>query len=292
MKLKCALTAGALALLPIAAQAQSPRIEFEVASVRPFSIAPQANDASVTLGLRMDGAQVRIGGLTMRDLLSMAYRVKLYQLNGPEWIATERYDINAKLPAGVSPEKLPEMVQSLLTDRFGIRMHREQKEMPVFALLLGKPPLRLQELAIDPNAAPPTSVQVTGTGSAAGIAVNLGNGSSYTLAGGKFAAKKVNAAAIAAVLERFTDRPVIDSTNLKGTYDFEFAVMPDDMQTLMIRAAINAGVQLPPQALRLLDNGGNPLESAADQLGLKLDSRKMPVEIIVIEQISKAPTDN
>ena len=85
---------------------------------------------------------------------------------------------------------------------------------------------------------------------------------------------------------------MIDSTDLKGTYDFEFAVTPDDMQTLMIRAAINAGVQLPPQALRLLDNGGNPLEGAADQLGLKLESRKMPVEIVVIDQISKTPTDN
>ena len=292
MKLLYALAAGILALHPAPAQAQSPTIEFEVASVRPFSIAPQANDASVTLGLRMDGAQVRIGGLTMRDLLSMAYRVKLYQLNGPEWIATERYDINAKLPADVSPDKLPEMMQALLTDRFGIRLHHEKKEMPVFALLLGKPPLRLKEIVIDPNAAPPTSVQVTGTGSAAGIAVNLGNGSSYTLAGGKFEAKKVDAAAIAAVLERFTDRPVMDSTDLKGTYDLEFGVTPDDMQTLMIRAAINAGVQLPPQALRLLDNGGNPLENAADQLGLKLESRKMPVDIVVIDQISKTPTEN
>jgi uncharacterized protein (TIGR03435 family) len=240
----------------------------------------------------MDGAQVRITGLTMRDLLGMAYRVKLYQLTGPEWMSTERYDINAKLPQGVSPEKLPEMVQSLLSDRFGIRMHREKKEMSVYALVAGKPPLKLKDSRVDPDAPPPTSVQVTGTGSAAGVAVNLGNGSSYTLGGGKFEAKKVNAAGMAAVLERFTDRPVMDLTELKGTYDFEFPVTTDDMQTLMIRAAINAGVQLPPQALRLLDNGGNPLEGAAEQLGLKLESRKMPVEIIVVDQIQKTPTDN
>jgi uncharacterized protein (TIGR03435 family) len=240
----------------------------------------------------MDGAQVRIGGLTMRDLLASAYRVRLYQLSGPDWIATERYDINAKLPAGVSPEKLPEMLQSLLEDRFGIRVHREKKEMPVYALLAGKAPLRLKESVIDPNALPPTAVQVTGTGSAAGVAVNMGNGSTYTLGGGKFEAKKVNAAGMASVLERFTDRPVMDMTELKGTYDFEFPVTPDDMQTLMIRAAINAGVQLPPQALRLLDNGGNPLEGAAEQLGLKLESRRMPVEIIVVDQVQKTPTDN
>jgi uncharacterized protein (TIGR03435 family) len=279
-----------LASAAVLAQAPAAKVEFEVASVRPYSI--NQADSSVTLGVRMDGAQVRIVGLTMRDLLAMAYRVKLYQLTGPDWIATERYDINAKLPAGVSPEKMPEMVQSLLSERFGVRLHREQKEMPVYVLLVGKPPLRMKESVIDPNAPPPTAVQVTGTGSAAGVSVNLGNGSSYTFAGGKFEAKKVNSGTIAAVLERFTDRPVMDRTELKGTYDFEFTVTPEDTQTLMIRAAINAGVQLPPQALRLVDNGGNPVETGAEQLGLKFDSRRMPVEIIILDQVSKAPTDN
>jgi len=279
-----------LASAAVLAQAPAAKVEFEVASVRPYSI--NQADSSVTLGVRMDGAQVRIVGLTMRDLLAMAYRVKLYQLTGPDWIATERYDINAKLPAGLSPEKMPEMVQSLLSERFGVRLHREQKEMPVYLLLVGKPPLRMKESVIDPNAPPPTAVQVTGTGSAAGVSVNLGNGSSYAFAGGKFEAKKVNSGTIAAVLERFTDRPVVDRTELKGTYDFEFTVTPEDTQTLMIRAAINAGVQLPPQALRLVDNGGNPVETGAEQLGLKFDSRRMPVEIIILDQVSKAPTDN
>jgi uncharacterized protein (TIGR03435 family) len=291
--MKTALAAigmGLLASATVPAQAPEPRVEFEVASVRPFSMT-QA-DSSVTLGLRMDGAQVRIAGLTMRDLLAMAYRVKLYQVSGPEWIATERYDINAKLPAGVSPEKMPEMVQALLSERFGVRLHREKKEMPVYALLVGKSPLRLKDSVIDKNAPPPTSVQVTGTGSAAGVSVNLGNGSSYTFAGGRFEAKKVTAGAIAAVLERFTDRPMLDLTELKGTYDLDFTVTPEDEQTLMIRAAINAGVQLPPQALRLVDNGGNPVEFGAEQLGLKLDPRRMPVEIIVLDQLSKLPTDN
>ena len=276
---------------PIArAQTADQKIEFEVATVRPFSIA-QA-DGPVTLGATIDRAQVRMIGLTMRDLLGMAYRVKPYQINGPDWMATERYAINAKLPSGASPEKLPEMTQTLLADRFGLKIHREQKEMPVYAMLVGKPPLNLKESAIDPNAAPPKAVEVSGTGSAQGIAVNLGNGSSYTFAGGKFEAKKVNAATIAAVLERFTDRPIVDLTELKGSYDLAFSVTPEETQTLMIRAAVAAGVQLPPQALQLLDSGGNPLIGAAEQVGLKLDSRRMPVEIIVIDQIQKTPIDN
>ena len=279
----------ALATPCVYAQAPEPKVEFEVASVRPFSI---AQDGPITLGATIDRAQVRLVGLTMRDLLGMAYRVKPFQLNGPDWIGTERYFINAKLPSGVSAEKLPEMVRALLNDRFGLRIHRDKKEMPVYALLVGKPPLKLTERVVDPNAPPPETVQVTGTGSAQGIAVNMGNGSSYTFAGGKFSAKKFNSSDIAAVLERFTERPMVDLTELKGTYDFEFVVTPEETQTLMIRAAIAAGVQLPPQALQLADNGGNPLEGAVEQLGLKLDSRRMPIEIIIIDQIQKTPTDN
>jgi uncharacterized protein (TIGR03435 family) len=291
MTLLPALAVAALALGPAQTPAPAaPRVEFEVATVRPVTAA-QAADGSVTLGFKMDGAQMRVG-LPMRDLLSIAYRVKAYQIIAPEWVTSERFDINAKIPAGVSPEKMPEMLQSLLSDRFGIRLHREKKEMPVYALLMGKPPLRMRESVINPNEPPPAAVAVTGTGSAAGVSVNLGNGSYYSFMLGKFEAKKFNADTIAVSLERYVDRPVMNLTDLKGTYDFEFTVTPEDNQTLMIRAAINAGVKLPPQALQLLDNGGNPLESAAEQLGLKLDSRRMPVEVIVIDQISKTPTEN
>lgn len=288
MKQLAALVVAALAVAP-AAHAQE-KFEFEVASVKPFSIGQ--TDGPVTLGAHIDGAQARLVGLTMRDLLAMAYRVKIYQLSGPDWMASERYDISAKMPAGVPPDKLPEMTQSLVAERFGLKMHREKKEMPVYALLLGKPPLRLKDSVIDPNAPPPTSFTSTGTGSAQGVAINLGNGSSFSFAGGKFEAEKVTAPQIAGVLERFSDRPVMDLTDLKGTYDFEFNVSPEETQTLMIHAAVAAGVQLPPQALRLLEGGGNPIESGAEQLGLKLDSRKMAVEIIVIDQIQKTPTDN
>jgi uncharacterized protein (TIGR03435 family) len=289
MKQLYAVVAGLLTLAPLAGQAQD-KLEFEVASVKPFSIAQ--TDGSVTLGAKIDGAQVRMVGLTMRDLLSSAYRVKVYQINGPDWVSTERYDINAKLPSGVPPEKLPEMLDSLLKERFGLRMHREKKEMPVYALIIGKPPLKLTEIVVDKNAPAALGVEVSGTGSANGVSVNMGNGSSYSLGGGKFTAKKVSTPTIAAVLERFTDRPVMDLTDLKGLYDFEFSVTPEEMQTMMIRAAIAAGVQLPPQALRLLDNGGNPILDTVEQVGLKLESRRMPVEVIVVDQVQKTPTDN
>jgi len=215
----------------------APRVEFEVATVRPVT-ATQAADGSVTLGFKMDGAQVRVT-LPMRDLLAIAYRVKAYQIIAPEWVTSERFDINAKIPAGMAPGKMPEMLQALLNDRFGIRLHHEQKEMPVYALVMGKPPLRMRESVADSDAPPQAAVAVTGTGSAAGVSVNLGNGSYYSFMGGQFEAKKFNADAIAGALERYVDRPMFNLTGLTGTYDFEFTVTPEDNQTLMIRAAIN-----------------------------------------------------
>src|SRR3954470_22650076 len=113
MKLLCLSAVALLVATSASAQTPTPKLEFEVASVKPFSINTNGVD-SVTLGAKVDGAQVRMVGLTMRDLLASAYRVKLYLVMGPEWMATERYDINAKIPEGVSPEKLPEMLQALL----------------------------------------------------------------------------------------------------------------------------------------------------------------------------------
>jgi uncharacterized protein (TIGR03435 family) len=289
------VSAAVIALLVgVQAQAQAPgkKLEFEVASVRPSS--KEMRDAApVTLGLRMDGSQARIGALTLRDYIAMAFRIKSYQVLGAEWIATERFDVNAKLPEGSTVDQIPAMVQSLLSERFALKFHREPKDLPVYALVVGKPPLKLKESRIDPDASAPTpGVNISATGSAAGVAVNLGNGSYYTFAGGKFEGKKIAGRVLADVLERYTDRPILDATNLKGSYDFSFAVTPEDYQSLLIRAAVNSGVFLPPQALRLLDNGGDPLGDALAQLGLKLESRTAPVDLLIVDQILRTPTDN
>ena len=291
MKIICAFGVAMLASSLALAQAPEPKLEFEVASVRKSETNPAADNA-VALGLRMDGAQARIGRLTLRDYIGMAWRVKTYQILGPDWLGTERFDINAKLPAGATADQIPRMLQSLITERFGLKFHREPKEMPVYALMIGKPPLKLKDSVIDPNAPVQTGVAISASDSAAGVSVNMGNGSSYTFAGGKFDGRKIDGRILADVIERYTDRPVTDATGLKGTYDFNFEVTPEEYQTLLIRAAVNSGVVLPPQALRLLDNGGDPLGSAVEQLGLKLDSRKVPVDLLVVDQVLKTPIDN
>jgi uncharacterized protein (TIGR03435 family) len=277
-----------LALLACTAvRAQSPRLEFEVASIHPSSTATSNG------GVRMDGAQVHYAGFPFREYVARAYRVRVSQVIGPDWMSSERFDLDAKLPDGSTPAQLPDMLQALLIERFALKQHREQKEMPMYALVLGKPPLRLKESARDPDATQRNEalVNVTVSVGAAGTAVDLGHGSSYTLGGGKFDAKRMTAEMLASTLERLCDRPVVNMTGLTGTYDLVFEISPEDSQVIGIRAAVNAGVRLPPQALRLLDTG-NPLIVAVEQLGLKLDARKAPVEVLVVDEARRTPVEN
>ena len=97
----------------------------------------------------------------------------------------------------------------------------------------------------------------------------------------------------AEVLTRFVDRPVIDRTALTGTYDVVLDIAPDDYTPLIIRSAINAGVTLPPQALRLLDNANtDPLSGPLRDVGLTLESSKALLKVVVVDAISRTPTEN
>ena len=101
-------------------------------------------------------------------------------------------------------------------------------------------------------------------------------------------------ASLAATLERFLDRPVVDMTDVKGSYDFSVEVTAEDYRAMLIRSAVVAGVVLPPDVLRLLDGSSSP-ESLFDglaKLGLKLDARKAPLDVLVVESALKTPTEN
>ena len=268
-----------------------PSPKFEVAAIRPSQ--PAGTDR-VDVGVHVDGAQLRYVSIPIRDYIARAYRMKLYQVTGPDWLTTERFDLNAKLPAGSTPEQIPEMLQALLEERFQIKLHREKKELPVYALMIGKLPLKIQESVADPSApASKGTSNVTATGSADGVSVDLGNGSYYTFNGGKFEVKKVSMDMLARQLERYVDRPILDMTDLKGIYDLNFAVTPEDYQTMLIHAAVNAGMMLPPQAIQFMDNGSiASLLDGLQQLGLKMDARKAPLDVLVVDQLSKTPTEN
>ena len=274
--------------------AQSPAgPQFEVASIRPSAPLGQGE---VNVGVHIDGAQVRAVSLTLRDYLSIAYQVKAPLISGPDWTSSERFDISATLPAGSSTDQLSEMFQALLAERFKVKLHRDKKEFPVYALLVGKGPLKLKEVppdSKDDSAEPKGTVSIAGGGSAAGVGVNLGHGSSWSFVPNRFEGKKLSMAQFAVNLERFADRPIVDVTGLKGQYDFGFDISPDDYRPMLIRSAISAGVVLPPQAMHLLDNTSSAsLADAVAQTGLKLEPRKAPLDVLIVDEASKTPTAN
>jgi uncharacterized protein (TIGR03435 family) len=271
------------------AQAAPARPEFEVASIKPSTVAPAG--AQVHVGVQIDGAQVHCTYLSVKDYIRIAYKVKEYQVTGPDWLASDRYDIHAKLPAGATRDQVNDMLQTLLEERFQMKMHRASKEFPVYAVVVGKGGLKLKESPLDPETQ--AGVNVTAEGGARGTTINFGRGAYFTLADNRFEARKLTMAQLADSLGRFVERPVVDMTELKATYDLTLEFTPEEYRVLLIRTALSAGVALPPEVMKFLEGASDEtLFKGLQALGLKLESRKAPLEVLVIDSVSKTPIEN
>ncbi len=139
------------------------------------------------------------------------------------------------------------------------------------------------------------AVNVVSASSNTGTVVDLGKGSSVSIeyTKNRIEAKKVNMAGFADLLARFTDKPVVDMTQIQGTYDFALEFSPEDFRAMLIRSAVIAGVVMPPEALKLLDSAtGDSIAIALETVGLKLEPRKAPLDVLVIERMEEAPAGN
>lgn len=199
-----------------AGQAQDPappqkKVEFEVASIRPSAPITSPN---VTAGVHIDGAQVTCILLSLRDYIRAAYKVKDYQIIGPDWMAGARFDITAKVPEGTSQEQVNEMLKSLLASRFGMNFHRETRELPVLALVTAKGGAKLKESPKDPEAedAAKRPVNVVAQSNGASTVVDMGGGASFSVGNNKLEAKKAALPVLAETLASFNDKPIIDMT--------------------------------------------------------------------------------
>jgi uncharacterized protein (TIGR03435 family) len=280
-----ALSGAVFALAQAAA-----RMEFEVASVKPAAAIVAGPD--VNIGVRIDGAQFRCNSYSLKDYIRFAYNVKQYQVEGPEWIAQERYTVTAKIPDGGSGH-VREMMQALLEDRFKVKFHNEQKEFPVYALVVGKNGIKMTEEPLDPTDSGVPDVDVKAQGGRGGVNVDLGRGSYFGFADNKLTGKKLDMTRFADMMAMFADRPVINMTELKGRYDFTVTLSEEDYTAMLIRSALKNGVTLPPQALQMLEHSsGDTLFNAVQLLGLKLEPRKAPLDVIVVDSAEKTPVEN
>ena len=276
----------------IQGQDTTERKEFEVVSIKP-SGPPAAGQFN--FGLHIDRAQVRCTYCSLKDLVVMAYKLKFYQFSGPDWMTSQRFDLSAKLPEGAKRSDVLPMLQSMLLERFQLKTHHGSKEFSVYALVVAKGGLKMKESAAAADSSQPiesTDVEVS-AGRGSSTTVDLGNGSSLSFGDNKLEATKVMMTVLADQLGRFLDRPVVDMTDLRGAYDFALEFPPEEFLVMKIRTALSAGVEMPPQAIRLLENASDgPLLNAVQTLGLKLESRKTPLEIVVVDSALKVPIES
>lgn len=285
MRLICALLPAAVAF------AQTP--QFEVASIRPSA---STATEKVNVGIHIDGAQLTFNYASLKDLIRLAYQVKDYQIVGQDFLASDRFDVAAKIPSGAEQDQVRGMMKALLADRFQLKVHTEKKDFPVFALLVAKSGLKIKESPSNGDSEPEPAkapVNVTASGGRGGVNVNLGHGSSFTFADNKLVAKKMTMAQFAEMLARFEEKPVVDMTGTTALYDVEMQFTQEDYMAMLIRSAIVAGVTLPPEALKMMQSAsGDSLITALEKVGLKMESRKAPLDVIVVDHALKAPTEN
>ncbi len=284
---------GALALA-CAAWAQSP--SFEVASVKLSEpITPElVNSGRLQMGVTIDSKYVRIRQLSLRELTALAYQLKAGELSAPEWMNTARYDIEAKLPEGASRGQVPAMVQTLLAQRFGMKTRRESREMRVYALVTGKNRPRLKAAAHDAPDVPSGQIKGGIAVGAGGSMASIGPGGDSKVTPGPngnlhIETKAMTMARFASSLNRYCDLPVVDKTGLEGAYEFEFDVTGDEVRNAA--RAHGAAIRTPPADVAS-DPSGPSLRDSLEKLGLRLEARKLPVDVLVVDHSEKVPTEN
>ena len=187
-----------------------------------------------------------------------AYNAKDYQITGPEWIKTERYDIVATASGAASDDDMKLMLRKLLIDRFQMTVHVERKELPVYALVVAKGGTKLLH---ESENAGRSNMQMSGGG---------------VVFTGVTMAELVDDISHMRVAEM--DRPVVDNTGLKGRYDFTVRLFGTQEEMM---AALNKG-----------DFGSSIFTLIQEQLGLKLEPQKLPLDMVVVEKAEKVPTEN
>lgn len=235
--------------------AAQPPAAFDVTLIKPAALTNPQRGISIARGNR----SVAIYGLTTGELIQRIYAIQESQVaGGPPWMNSDRFDVAAKVETETPPstDQLWLMLQRLLADRFALKFHRETKMRQGYALVPGKTGPKLAE--------------------ATGAVPNL------TASRGQLQASKVSMSMFINFLSRYLGRPIFDGTGLGGSYDFKMTWTPGETEQ-----ALPAGDNAAP-----VDSAVTSIFSALqDQLGLKLESKTVPIEVFVIDHVER-PSEN
>lgn len=269
---RCVVCAWSLSLAVAFGQQTAGKISFEVASIRPSDPNP---DSPIWVGMTADRGMVYYTNLTLRDCIRAAYRVRDFQIQGPEWMTRERFQITAKLPAGASLEQIPEMMQALLADRFQLSFRRDRKDRPVYVLVVGKAGLKLKPAEMKPDDQSPTALGPDGKPRPP-MMLKLAP------SGIELIAPSASLPNFVEQISRFTARPVVDLTGIEGQYQFDLIFAPETAPTGIL------GLTGTP---RFAEPGPSVFD-AVRQYGLRMEARKSPIEMLTVTHIEQKPTEN
>ena len=240
-------------LLACAAYAQP---SFEVASIKPVPSGAKTDFWADRVILSPGSLNIRNG--TIRDAMVTAYSVKDFQVAGPDLVTSARFDIAAKADGGAGDSQLKLMLQTLLAERFHLALHRETRELPVYELVLGKKALHLEK-SNGPGACDVHAVM------------------------GKMNFQSCSMAQFINFISKLhaIDRPVIDATGLEGSFDF----------SAMIAESRPEGTAEAKESAEKAFQDGTLGIVIAQQVGLRFEPRKAPVETLVVDHVER-PTEN
>ena len=263
-----------LSLALLLAQAPQVRPTFEAAAIK------RNTSGSDAASFRGQSARIAVTNNSLRNIIRNAWGLQGFQIiGGPDWINIERWDIVAKAEGNPQGPEMMVMVQNLLADRFKLVTHRETRELPIYALVLAK-----ADRSFGPNLhASSTDCLKEMTAAVARVGGPPRDGK--VLCGmrtnnGRMEMNAVPMANLARNLSPIAGRSVVDKTGLSGGFDATLTWTPD--------ASLGSSPEAPPQTT---DAGPSLFTAIQEQLGLKLDSQRGPVEVLVIDSVER-PTED
>jgi uncharacterized protein (TIGR03435 family) len=228
--------------------------------------------------------RINFENIGLGAVIEKAYDVKFYQIAGPEWLQSVRFNIIATVPPGVTKEQFQLMLQGLLAQRFKLALHKETREMANYSLVIAKDGPKLKNAAPDPPPDPnaPADDRDSRPGPLAkdqdGYPILTG-GTTMAISGNR--ARMMNKGpmqVLVNLLSGQTGHPVVDATGLTGEYEFSLSWIPRPPGTGPSMAEDPAGPDL--------------FAALQQQMGLKLEPKKAPIEVLVIDHAEKTPGEN
>jgi uncharacterized protein (TIGR03435 family) len=313
----------------LAAQPAPSKLAFEVATIRP---SPPPDPAKIRaeiqaghmprIGPHLSASRAEYIDMNLKELIALAWNLRGYQVSGPDWLGSQRFDVEATMPEGATKDDAPAMLRTLLVDRFKLTAHESMEDHKVLALLVGKNGSKLKKSTsapqpVDENAPlKPNEMTMDGPDGPVRLARNPDGSMTFDLGMRGKVAVKLDAANQALRIESsmvtmggFTDtlsvllgqmggQQVVDQTGLKGNYELAVEISLADLMAM----AQSQGFGPPPPPspsgganaapIASDPSGGSSVYESVKQLGLELNERNANVKRLVIDHVEKMPTEN